>query len=764
MNKIGCYTGAISYIGKVGEVEPPHIISPITIEPTKPRLCLNLMYLNCFMKDTPFSLDSLQDVPNLIKANSFMTKLDDKSAYMNMKMTENSRPLLCFQWGGHYFCSNTLIFGWKNSGFIYHSVNLQVMSYLRSMSITGLLYIDDRLLEDYNGDVPSNCDNPYSRACIATRLTVKLLVSLGFYLGIDKCIFDPCQKLIFLGMWVDSVERSFFVTEKRKQKISSLRKLILSKETVVVSCIQKFIGLCISVVMAIPAAKLYTACCNRAISKGVANHDIIRVEGELKEELVYWQFLDTWDQPFPWLSDRHNVLTISTDSSDYKWGACYQENGKQTQIGDYWDGSQTNLPIMIKETLALKNALLCLGTKLEGQRVHAHVDNKVLVYSWANQYSTSPQLNAVLKEIFQVTFKLKCSLVTSYISSSMNPADMPSRKLQKSDATLSKRAWLFIQYLFGPHTVDMFSLDSNAMCDDSGEILKHFTPFPSPISSGVDAFSQPFTAADNCYAFPPFCLLSAVIKFIIQEKLNCTLIFPDLTPVQPWFTLVQRFATVIVPVGLMHDTGVILYPSKRGFLADKKGLQSDLRAARFLLGDLLTYPLKNIYPGKLSGAVVPVLLVGDSMIRFLQGENDFSEVISHGGAKLQDFTFGFLQDNVQRTNPYLLLFHAGTNNVNKRQLTDSFSVQPNVRQVFEHISVLQSRYCFAVGISGCIYTKSTQINKRVNFLNEILVAESKRFRFYYIDNSNIGLLHLRDFVHLNGKGEEIMRNNLKSLI
>ena len=245
------------------------------------------------------------------------------------------------------------------------------------------------------------------------------------------------------------------------------------------------------------------------------------------------------------------------------------------------------------------------------------MDNKVLVFSWANQYSTSPQLNAVLKEIFQITFKLKCSLVTSYISSSMNPADMPSRKLQKSDATLSKRVWLFIQYLFWPHTVDMFSLDSNAMCDDSGEILKYFTPFPSPNSSGVDAFPQSFTAADNCYAFPPFCLLSAVIKLIIQEKLNCTLIFPDLTPVQPWFTLVQRFATVIVPVGLMHDTGVILYPSKRGFLADKKGLQSDLRAARFLLGDSLTYPLKNIYPGKLSGAGVPVLLVGDSMIRFL---------------------------------------------------------------------------------------------------------------------------------------------------
>ena len=99
-------TGAISYIGRVGEVEPPYIISPITIEQTKPRLCLNLMYLNCFIKDTPFSLDILQDVPHLIKRNSYMSKMDDKSAYLNMLMTENSRQLLGFQWGGHYFCSN----------------------------------------------------------------------------------------------------------------------------------------------------------------------------------------------------------------------------------------------------------------------------------------------------------------------------------------------------------------------------------------------------------------------------------------------------------------------------------------------------------------------------------------------------------------------------------------------------------------------------------------------------------------------------------
>ena len=65
-------------------------VSPITVEPTKPRMCINLMYLNCFMKDT-------------VQGGSFLTKLDDKSGYDNVFVTNSSRKLLGFQWGGYYF-------------------------------------------------------------------------------------------------------------------------------------------------------------------------------------------------------------------------------------------------------------------------------------------------------------------------------------------------------------------------------------------------------------------------------------------------------------------------------------------------------------------------------------------------------------------------------------------------------------------------------------------------------------------------------------
>ena len=60
------------------------------------------------------------------------------------------------------------------------------------------------------------------------------------------------------------------------------------------------------------------------------------------------------------------------------------------------------------------------------------------------------------------------SLALQYVPSDKNPADMPSRSLSKSDATLSRRSWLIVDQLFGGmsgHTLDLMALDSNAMED-----------------------------------------------------------------------------------------------------------------------------------------------------------------------------------------------------------------------------------------------------------------------------------------------------------
>ena len=245
------------------------------------------------MKDTPFSLDTLSEVPKIVKKNSFLTKLDDKSGYDNVLMSENSKSLLGFQWGGHYFQCNTLPFGWKNSAFVYHTLNLQAISRLRQLSVSCLLYIDDRLIEEFNGYLPPQIDNTTTRAKIAIHLAVKLFVSLGYFFNITKSVLEPVQSLVFLGMIIDSEKMSFFLTEKRKEKLKNDRQMILQGKKVPVATIQIFTGLCISMCLAIPGAKLYTSVCNQAISNATVNCSDIIIDEKIREEVQFWEFLDS---------------------------------------------------------------------------------------------------------------------------------------------------------------------------------------------------------------------------------------------------------------------------------------------------------------------------------------------------------------------------------------------------------------------------------------------------------------------------------------
>ena len=88
-------TGAVRLWGKVGEVAPPpppspRLLFPVTVEPSKPRLCVDARFLTLWMRDSPFSLDKLSVVPRDVYRGSFMSKIDDKSGYSHVFLMEES--------------------------------------------------------------------------------------------------------------------------------------------------------------------------------------------------------------------------------------------------------------------------------------------------------------------------------------------------------------------------------------------------------------------------------------------------------------------------------------------------------------------------------------------------------------------------------------------------------------------------------------------------------------------------------------------------
>ena len=173
-------TGAISLWGKVGEVDPPHLVMPLTVEPSKPRLCNDNRFLNLWIADRPFQLDHLRDIVRYTPPDSFQT-ICDKSGYDHIFLKESSRKYFGFQWGGWFFTSNCIPFGWKSSAYIYHTTGLLASHYFRSLGIPCSLYIDDNSVL-----IPGLFPQP-----------IKNLVPLKIFL----CLLLMLLFLLFVSLW-----------------------------------------------------------------------------------------------------------------------------------------------------------------------------------------------------------------------------------------------------------------------------------------------------------------------------------------------------------------------------------------------------------------------------------------------------------------------------------------------------------------------------------------------------------------------------------
>ena len=96
------------------------------------------------------------------------------------------------------------------------------------------------------------------------------------------------------------------------------------------------------------------------------------------------------------------------------------------------------------------------------------------------------------------------------------------------------------------HDLDLMSLDSNAQRDNQGNPLRHFTPYPSPKSSGDHVFNQDLSVCDgdlvNAYVFLTFSLVGPLLRFIASENAVVVMVVPKMSPLPEWWPLLNVLA------------------------------------------------------------------------------------------------------------------------------------------------------------------------------------------------------------------------------
>lgn len=573
-------TGSLLFWGYVGQVEPPHLVMPITIEPTKPRMCHDERFLNLWIRDLPFSLDYLSDLPRYVGEGHYQTVCDDKSGYDHLSLTPNSRTMFGLRWDDCYFVYASLPFGWKASAYVYHSTGLVATNYIRSLNVPCSQYIDDRHIGQLV--TPATCDwNDFQKSEAAAYIATSMLTSLGYTLALPKCTLNPSQSVRFLGYLCDSNCTAFLLPEDKREKFRELRETILAHTETSLRTLQRFAGKTTSFSIAVPAARLYTRAVFRAIgAHGRKPHKPIKIAGDLRKEITYWRFLDNWQGHLPWFKESHQVVKFFADASNSGWGGVvFSPEGEPVHLRDYWSREQSEKPIVIKEALALLNTLSTASQSLCNRRVDAQTDSLTLVQAWNNQGGKSLELTATIKDIYELSLRCNIALSLCHVPSQANLADFPSRVLCAADCTLANTSWQKLETRWGPHTVDLMSLDSNVHTGKDNKPLCHFTPWPTPNSAGVNVFTQVLHPSDNPYVFPPLVLVGPILRFLSGTNCAFTIVVPDVFPRRFWWPLVNGRASDVIRLGSKGEDNVLLYPTREGVFKPKP-LEWDLLAFR----------------------------------------------------------------------------------------------------------------------------------------------------------------------------------------
>lgn len=110
-----------------------------------------------------------------------------------------------------------------------------------------------------------------------------------------------------------------------------------------------------------------------------------------------------------------------------------------------------------------------------------------------------------------------------------------------------------------------------------------FSPWPTPLSSGVNVFAQPVPTGHNIYVFPPFLLMGPLLRFLIDQPRHIAfkVIVPDLRPRRYWWAILQSTSVDRHRLGLRESVRTLLYPSQRSSGFHPKPLQWDLISHRF---------------------------------------------------------------------------------------------------------------------------------------------------------------------------------------
>ena len=178
-----------------------------------------------------------------------MVSLDLKDAYLQVPVHPDSRKYLRFVVSGQVYQFKALCFGLSTAPQVFTRVMAPVSAMLHRAGIHIRRYLDDWLIQ------------ASSRAQVLQALNTGLHLchQLGIFVNWEKSHLEPAQRVIYLGVLLDSVSFRASPAEKHVEKLLSIGDEFLSYAEQPASSWLELLGVLASLIALVPGG-LFNLC------------------------------------------------------------------------------------------------------------------------------------------------------------------------------------------------------------------------------------------------------------------------------------------------------------------------------------------------------------------------------------------------------------------------------------------------------------------------------------------------------------------------
>ena len=499
------------------------------------RMILDLKEFNKeYVEHVKFKMETLKTVTKLVVPGCWFYSLDLADAYYSIPVHKDLRKYLRFEFEGKLYQYTCMPNGYKDAPRIFTKLLTVPLGKIRKeLQATIAGYIDDTLGVEI-GDKEALAHIPKEAA--------KRLEQFGFTINWKKSQLGLSQKIVFLGLEIDSENMIIAIPKEKATSIKSAIVDLLKMEEYPIREVCRVAGKIVATGPANRFARLYSMRCLVEVQEALdlANGDydsIMRLSTEAMEDLrEQSRRLVGCKRP---IYDPDPDMIVKTDASHLGWGAFAPfRDDRFRSFGGRWGPEDLGKHINTLETIAAALGLkYALTDGSEGKHVRLRSDNTTAVSVIKKQGDTKcKERNFWVQQLWRFIQSKNMWLSVTHIPGVLNvEADTESRYFQEA-AEWGLRPQLVdeIERRWGLPQIDLFATNRNAI------VQRYASWGPDPEAELIDCFQESWSRFDSVYCFPPTPLVGRVLQKLVMDRCRGVVVIP-FWPSASWF---NRFRTM----------------------------------------------------------------------------------------------------------------------------------------------------------------------------------------------------------------------------